>query len=221
MYEEVMTMPQTKVDEVLSPLMQEILPHYQNGTLQKNDEHFWAARAVLSFCKDGRYDRGIFSIYLFNLLHLKEGEGIYQPAGLPHAYLEGQNVEVMAASDNVLRAGLTDKHIDVPELMKHVKFEATHPNIIKANNAIEQSFDAPVEEFLLKRFSIKEPVSFSTESATIIFVYEGEGNIDCEGQAITSNRGEAVLVLAGKDVSVVPSSASFTFFSVTTPIDKN
>jgi mannose-6-phosphate isomerase len=221
LYEEVMTMQQDKVDEVLAPLMKEILPRYQNETLQKSDEHFWAARAVLTFCKEGFYDRGIFSIYLFNLLHLKQGEGIYQPAGLPHAYLEGQNVEVMAASDNVLRAGLTDKHIDVAELMKHVKFEATRPNIIKARSAAEQSFEAPVEEFLLKRFLIKETVSFSAESATIIFIYEGEGSINYGEQAIALNRGEAALVPAGKDVSVISSSASLIFFSVTTPMDKN
>ncbi|HVF82450.1 MAG TPA: mannose-6-phosphate isomerase, class I, partial [Flavisolibacter sp.] len=221
LYEEVMTMPQTKVDEVLSPLINEIMPLYENGSLQKNDEHFWAARATVSFCKDGHYDRGIFSIYLFNLLHLKEGEGIYQPAGLPHAYLEGQNVEVMAASDNVLRAGLTDKHIDVAELMKHVKFEATHPHIIWANQATEQSFDTPAKEFLLKRFSTKQAVSLIMENATIIFVYEGKGTINCDGQVVALNRGEAALVLAGQEVSVLPSSASLTFFTVTTPTDKN
>jgi mannose-6-phosphate isomerase len=98
---------------------------YENGELPKDSEDFWAARAAQTFCKNETYDRGIFSIYFFNLVHLKTGEGIYQAAGLPHAYLEGQNVEIMAASDNVLRAGLTDKHIDISELMKHVRFEPT------------------------------------------------------------------------------------------------
>jgi mannose-6-phosphate isomerase len=46
-------------------------------------------------------------------VHLEKGEGIFQTAGVPHAYLQGQNVEVMASSDNVLRGGLTNKHIDV------------------------------------------------------------------------------------------------------------
>ena len=80
--------------------------------------------------KDGNIDRGIFSIYLFNLVHLKKGEGIFQDAGVPHAYLEGQNVEIMANSDNVLRGGLTTKHIDVKELLKHVKCEATYPGYL-------------------------------------------------------------------------------------------
>ena len=52
---------------------------------------------------------------------------------MPHAYLEGHNVELMANSDNVLRGGLTPKHVDVPELIKHIKFEATIPNVMKGS----------------------------------------------------------------------------------------
>jgi mannose-6-phosphate isomerase len=221
MYEEVMTMPQEKVDAILSPLLQEIIPKYEKEILQKSDEHFWAARAALTFCKNRIYDRGIFSIYLFNLLHLKQGEGIYQPAGLPHAYLEGQNVEVMANSDNVLRAGLTDKHVDVAELMKHVQFEATHPKIIMTANDVEQLFEAPVEEFLLKRYQAESTVSWSTETATILFIYDGKATIISDEKNIAVKRGEAVLVLAGKEVSIQPLSGSLSLFSVTTPVDKN
>jgi mannose-6-phosphate isomerase len=221
LYEEVMTMPQEKADELLSGLLQPIISQYKSGSIQKSSEHFWAARAALTFCKGSSYDRGIFSIYLFNLLHLKKGEGIYQPAGLPHAYLEGQNVEVMAASDNVLRAGLTDKHIDVSELLRHVKFEATHPEIIRATNEAEQSFNAPAEEFFLKKFTATGSALLKAETATIIFFYEGEGNLNYEENTITVKRGEAVLVLAGKEVSILPTTASLTFFSVTAPGDKN
>ena len=170
LYEEVMTMKQEKVNEVLSPLLQRIVPAYENNELKKSSEDFWAARAAVTFCKGNHYDRGIFSIYFFNVLHLKEGEAIYQAAGLPHAYLEGQNVEVMANSDNVLRAGLTEKHVDVPELMKHVKFEATYPNIILASSEVEQNFDAPVEEFQLKRYLVKEPIALAPQTATIVFI---------------------------------------------------
>ncbi len=221
LYEEVMTMPQEKVDAVLSPLLEEIIPIYHNGHLKKDDEHFWAARAAVTFCKNENKDRGIFSIYLFNLLHLKAGEGIYQAAGLPHAYLEGQNVEVMANSDNVLRAGLTDKHIDVPELMKHVKFRATHPAIIAASDEREQHFDAPVQEFSLTRFTIDSPVYLTVESALILFVYEGEANLLFGGKSIALNRGEAALIIAGRGGSVQPVSSSITFFSVCAPTDKN
>lgn len=220
LYETVMTMPQEKVDAVLAPLMQKIVPQYEAGALPKSSEHFWAARAVLTFCKNNQYDRGIFSIYFFNLLHLKEGEGIYQAAGLPHAYLEGQNVEVMANSDNVLRAGLTDKHIDVPELMKHVKFVPTIPNIIAAREDKEQVYSTPAAEFELTRFRSSDAAFFSTESATIFFVYEGTVELRVDEKTLGLGRGEAALVLAGKAFELKPDNCAATVFAVTTPVSK-
>lgn len=221
LYEEVMTMPQEKVDDVLRPLMQEIIPAYKNGELKKDSEDFWAARAVLTFCKAKHYDRGIFSIYFFNLLHIKPGEAIYQAAGLPHAYLEGQNVEVMANSDNVLRAGLTDKHVDVPELMKHVKFEATQPKIIPAGTGEEQSFDAPVEEFLLKRTHAKNEVSLTPQSGTVVFVYEGKGKAMAGGETVPVQRGEALFIPAEKEILIEPLNGTLTFYSVAASTHKN
>lgn len=218
LYETVMTLPQEDVDDALRPLMQRIIPAYKNNELQKDDEHFWAARAVLTFCKNKHYDRGIFSVYLFNLLHLKTGEGIYQPAGLPHAYLEGQNVEIMAASDNVLRAGLTDKHVDVPELMKHVRFEATEPKIIPASNNGNQVYDAPVEEFLLTKHTVEEGLSLSPQSATIAFVYDGEGEAVSNGEAVRFKRGEALLLLPGKPVALNASNGRAVLYAATVPV---
>ena len=220
LYEEVMTMPQEKIDEVLTPLMQRIIPVYQKNELSKSSEDFWAARAALTFCKDDHYDRGIFSVYLFNLLHLKEGEAIFQAAGLPHAYLEGQNVEVMANSDNVLRAGLTEKHIDVPELMKHVKFEPTDPRIIQANGKTEQQFDAPVEEFLLSKYEAAKSFEIEPSSATIVFFYNGNGTVSDNETMIDVKMGEAVLVLPGQPVFIFP-RGKLTVFTVSTPMDKN
>ncbi|MEJ0080063.1 MAG: hypothetical protein WDM78_03660 [Puia sp.] len=69
------------------------------GKLNKSKEDFWAARAAITYSHEGHIDRGIFSIYLFNLVHLEPGQAVYQDAGLPHAYLEGQNVEIMSNSD--------------------------------------------------------------------------------------------------------------------------
>ncbi len=220
LYEKVMTMPQEEVDRVLSPLMEKIVPQYREGSLEKSSAHFWAARAVDTFCKSGHYDRGIFSIYFFNLLHLKPGEGIYQPAGLPHAYLEGQNVEVMANSDNVLRAGLTDKHIDVPELMKHVKFEPTIPNIIQAENKTVQVYATPAAEFELRRFSLSGAVTMQTESATIFFVYDGGAVVKTSDALLPVKRGEAALVVANQAIAVEPEGKAATVFAVTTPVGK-
>ena len=81
-------MDQPLVNSILEPLLKRIIPIYDRSELKKDEEDFWAARAAKTFCKDGQYDRGIFSIYLFNLVHLKKGQGVFQPEGMPHAYLE-------------------------------------------------------------------------------------------------------------------------------------
>ena len=139
LYKHVMEMPQNQVDRHLKTLVDRVIPHYQNGKLNKDKEDFWVARAAMTYSRAGHIDRGIFSIYFFNLLHLHPGQAVFQDAGVPHAYLEGQNVEIMSNSDNVLRGGLTPKHVNVPELMKHVKFEATVPQIITGKPAGECS----------------------------------------------------------------------------------
>jgi mannose-6-phosphate isomerase len=221
LYQEVMTMPQEMVDDVLSPLLKRILPLYKEGKLDKSSEHFWAARAVETFCKNDRFDRGIFSIYLFNLLHLKQGEGIYQPSGLPHAYLEGQNVEVMANSDNVLRAGLTDKHIDVAELMKHVKFEATIPAVIRAESGSLQVYETPAAEFELTRYTVTADNSLTLPGATIFFVYDGEIALASGEDTISLGRGESAVVFANKTVQLKALKAPATLYAVTAPEAKN
>jgi mannose-6-phosphate isomerase len=196
LYEKVMGMEQDKVNEVLRPLVTRLLPLYKSNRLKKEQEDFWAARAAVSFCKDDQIDRGIFSVYFFNLLHLKKGEGIFQPAGMPHAYLEGQNVEVMANSDNVLRAGLTDKHIDVPELMKHVVFEPTSPNILKSDKEKEFAFKSPAEEFELKKYELgkEDNIHLSARTAEIWLVIEGIAEVNQSDEHLILRQGEAVYI---------------------------
>lgn len=67
-------------------------------------------------------DPGVLIALLMNHIHLEPGESLFVPPGMIHAYLNGLGVEVMAASDNVLRGGLTPKHIDLPELQKILDF---------------------------------------------------------------------------------------------------
>jgi mannose-6-phosphate isomerase len=200
LYEKVMLMDQEEVNQILALEVSRVLPLYKNGELLKSQEEFWVARAAETFCKDGQYDRGIFSIYLFNLVHLKTGEGIYQPAQMPHAYLEGQNVEIMANSDNVLRAGLTDKHIDVPELMKHVRFEETIPTILGAHAHEEEEiqFTTPAPEFELYQYLLQNnEQALQAYSAEILLVMDGKANIKGEGVQLSLSKGEAAFICAG------------------------
>ena len=213
LYKTVMEMPQQAVNQLLQPLLDRILPLYTSGELNKKDEDFWAARAALIFGEHGTkehksidIDRGIFSIYFFNLLQLRKGEGLFQDAGVPHAYLEGQNVEIMANSDNVLRGGLTNKHIDVKELMKHIKFEETVPRVIVPEqiNKYEQLYRTGAPDFKLSRFILKngDVCTFESTSGETLLVLDGSVSITSEKDQLSLRRGEAAFIISHRDVSV-------------------
>jgi mannose-6-phosphate isomerase len=218
LYQKVMLMEQEEVNKVLSPLLDRIVPLYQNGKFQKDQEDFWAARAAVTFCKTGDYDRGIFSIYFFNLLYLKKGEGIYQPAGMPHAYLEGQNVEIMANSDNVLRAGLTDKYIDVAELLKHVHFEPTIPNVLHSSASGYSVFSTPAEEFELHGYQLnnEDEEAINTQAPEIWLLIDGAIKAQQDGQTLYFKKGEAVFLPAQTSV-ILEANAKTTLFRASVP----
>lgn len=161
-YQWLMELPQSEVDALLRAATERWVIAYAQGALTKSDPAFWAARAVQSFCQNGTLDRGVFPIFLFNLVKLEKGQGIFQGAGVPHAYLEGQNVEIMANSDNVLRGGLTPKHIDVSELMRHINTEAIVPQILEpsADETGLRDYPAPVSDFHIRSIALEAGKEF-------------------------------------------------------------
>jgi mannose-6-phosphate isomerase len=196
MYRKVMEMPQQEVNSILQPLLDRILPAYKEEGLRKHQEDFWAARAALTYDEQGKIDRGIFSIYFFNLLNLHPGEAIFQDAGLPHAYLEGQNVEIMANSDNVLRGGLTPKHVDVVELMKHIRFEPTYPRIIPEEYGPGHIavYHTPAPDFELSKIGLvrDESLTIRAHSPEIFIVLEGSVGVIEQGHPpFGRKKGEA------------------------------
>ena len=178
LYRKVMEMPDDEVYQHLLPLLQRITPLYEAGQLDKSDPSFWAARAAITFNSPGSIDKGIFSVYLLNLVFLQPGEAIFQDAGILHAYLEGQNVEIMANSDNVLRGGLTPKHIDVPELMKHVRFQPVEPEISSGTplNNFETVFHTPAADFELSAITLPSGATYpiTSQTAEILLVLQGK-----------------------------------------------
>jgi mannose-6-phosphate isomerase len=208
LYKHVMEMPQNQVDRHLKTLVERVIPHYQNGKLNKDKEDFWVARAAMTYSQSGHIDRGIFSIYFFNLLHLQPGQAVFQNDGLPHAYLEGQNVEIMSNSDNVLRGGLTPKHVNVQELLKHVNYEATVPNIIsgKPVGSDRQIFSTPAPDFELSRLQIAKGQSLQTisHSAEIFLVFTGSAEIIEDGRkGFKRNKGEAWVSFDGATFAIM------------------
>ncbi|MEM7573522.1 MAG: mannose-6-phosphate isomerase, class I [Bacteroidota bacterium] len=174
LYQTVMEASQEQVNTWLKPLAERLLPQTE---LSKTQAGFWARRAFQQYSRAGDHDRGVFSIYWFNLVKLSPGQGIFQAAGIPHAYLEGCCIELMANSDNVLRGGLTVKHIDVPELMEQLDFSPVEPQLLELTNGESswQSYDTPAPDFNLA-FAALNPGKQTKLPAgpAILLLLEGE-----------------------------------------------
>lgn len=156
-------------------------------------------------------------MFLLNLVRLAPGEGTFQPAGTLHAYLEGANVELMASSDNVLRGGLTPKHVDVAELLRVVRFESGAPPILtgKPVSAVEAVFETPAEEFELSRIVLAGGQSCELPEATgaeCLLVLEGAAEVG--GGAVTLHlaRGQSALVPAGAALTITGTGPSTVVF---------
>lgn len=146
-------------------------------------------------------DPGIVASLLLNPVTLQQGEALFVPAGTVHAYLSGTGVEIMANSDNVLRAGLTSKHIDVPELLATVDYTAAPPIRIAPERVsdVTRTYYAPVDDFEL---SVTELRDWTTErnlpgrGPRILLAISGAIEVSTNEQRITLNLGEAVFVRA-------------------------
>jgi mannose-6-phosphate isomerase len=140
-------------------------------------------------------DIGIVSALLLELVHLAPGEAIYLDAGNLHAYLEGTGVEIMASSDNVLRGGLTKKHVDVPELLRVLDFGAGPAKVLRARriDEHESAWDTPAREFRLSKIALGDaPVTRAVVGPEILLAVDGAPS--SEGLAMP--KGSAVFVPA-------------------------
>lgn len=182
LYRHLMEMSQDEVDRTLAPMAARLEADLSAEVLERSQPEYWAAQAFRDYTRDGHYDRGVFSIFLFNLVHLNIGEGIFQDANIPHAYLEGVNVELMANSDNVFRGGLTAKHVDVPELMQHLSFEPVIPQPLQGEEGAEHEkiFKTPAPDFELSRIQLAPGASFQKEQQGPAIFIVLSGKIDSE-----------------------------------------
>lgn len=219
LFECVLSLPQEKVNEMIAEQAKQIVPLYLSNQLEKDSPDFWAARAILNLCCDGQYDKGIFSIYLMNILNLKKGEGIFQGAGILHAYLEGQNIELMANSDNVLRAGLTNKHIDIPELLNQTSFVVTNPVIIKEvlnNNSCD--YPCNTNDFQIQKIIIQagEEKSMKYKGPAIALVLDGE--VDWAGNNKFQSSGLESVFIDPMEEVLIKAKTPIEVFIATVPL---
>ncbi|MBP3077647.1 mannose-6-phosphate isomerase [Streptomyces sp. 604F] len=148
-------------------------------------------------------DPGVLAAMLLNQVGLQPGEALYLGAGVPHAYLSGLGVEIMAASDNVLRCGLTPKHIDVPELLRIVRFEPATPAVLRpeASPEGEEVYDTPVHDFRLSRYVLAPgaPVrDLTLPTPQILLSTEGSPTVG----NLPLGPGQSVFVPAGEPVEL-------------------
>lgn len=108
--------------------------------------------------RDEDPDPGLFFFLLLSLFRLKPGQGLFLSAGVPHAYLAGAGVEVMANSDNVLRCGLTTKHTDRQELLRILSFESSPTRLldpgVDAGSGLRR-YPTPASEFQLDALDLE------------------------------------------------------------------
>jgi len=167
----------------------------------------------------------IAPIYL-NVFRLEPGEAVFLDAGVLHAYIHGFGVELMANSDNVLRGGLTPKHIDVPELMKVLDFKPYKPRVIMPDASFF-NYPAPCGEFSLTRICgggvandggenicLLAPGSLIGQNGpAICIVTEGELIISRNGRKTAVKQGESLFILpVKKGESLISLRGNFTLF---------
>lgn len=162
-------------------------------------EPWQTIRLIAEFYPD---DSGLFSPLLLNVVKLNPGEAMFLFAETPHAYLQGVALEVMANSDNVLRAGLTPKYIDIPELVANVRFDAKPANQLLTTpekNGAELDFPIPVDDFAFSLHDLSaQETPVAQQSAAILFCVEGEAVLSKGEQRLVLKPGESAFISAAE-----------------------
>lgn len=159
-------------------------------------------QTIKSIAIDYPDDSGLFSPLLLNVITLQPGEAMFLFAETPHAYLKGVALEVMANSDNVLRAGLTPKFIDIPELLANLKFQAKPAATLLTQPQRDGeilNFPIPVEDFAFAIHGLSAaPQALAQNSAALLFCIEGQAVIEKSGQQLVLKPGESCFVAANE-----------------------
>lgn len=168
-------------------------------------------------------DSGVFSLFFLKLQHLKKGQAIFIAPGVPHAYLGGTIIECMATSDNVVRAGLTEKYKDVRTLLDIVDYDA-YLEIEDRNGQPEQIYQTPWEEFRVSRMEMGkngQKILVAEDSPRILLDIKGDLVLEWEDRSeILScdvKRGQAVIAPASLGKLAVYSKNEVEFYEVDVP----
>ena len=205
-YADIMLAKQDQLAQWLLPIIDGQQKAYEQNQLAMQDPDYWVLYTLhaMQISRD-KLDAGLMSFYLFNIVNLQVGEGIFQAAGVPHAYLRGQNIELMACSDNVIRGGLTPKHVDIEQLLKIIDCSEIVPQIIApAPKNQVYTYPTPIADFALSNmpYAKNTEISDRTLNGTILLVMAGEITLEAAQQKMTLKQGQAAFIEADTDYRV-------------------
>ncbi|XP_014359243.2 mannose-6-phosphate isomerase [Papilio machaon] len=157
-------------------------------------------------------DVGCYAPYFMNLMHLRPSQAIFLKPNLPHAYLSGDCVECMACSDNVVRAGLTPKHIDLPTLINMLDYTSYTPEQMLFNPMMEDEnsciWRPPVPDFAVVKIKVLNGDSYNTiirPSPSIIIFISGEGEA-CDTEPVRVRSGTVLFLKASRQLTITPAT---------------
>jgi mannose-6-phosphate isomerase len=163
----------------------------------------WIARLAANYPSDP----GVIGVLLLNYLRLRPLEGLYVRPGQIHGYLHGTGIEVLGGSDNVIRAGLTPKHVAAVELRAILRVDAAAPALVAPVASTEggQTWPTPQPEFQLRRQQITGMTRFAPGGPAVLLCLEGELEMGDRDGSVTLGPGESAFAFAGADLAVAGS----------------
>jgi len=169
-------------------------------------------------------DIGALAPLFLNLVCLEPGQALFLPAGQLHSYLEGAGIELMADSDNVLRGGLTSKHVDIPELMKVLDFRERPVSILAPvkKSEYEVAYESRADEFILSVICTpRDGVYRSREkrSVEILLCTEGEGILTDRGNGESFDVQKGISLLVPATVSQYIIKGKLTIYKAAVPVN--
>ncbi|MBW4716243.1 mannose-6-phosphate isomerase, class I [Saccharothrix obliqua] len=209
------TLPQPTLDALLPQVLDACVLH-----VKEHGEFDLECRTVLELGEAYPGDAGVLAALLLNRLVLQPGEAIHLPAGNLHAYLHGTGVEILANSDNVLRCGLTPKHVDVPELMRVLDFTCGDMPVQTGEPTADGlwTYRTPSPEFELSRLELAPGVEVRVDhdGPQILLVTEGRARLaNPAGEVLEVDRGQSVWLPAADPAVVVSATTPTRVFRAT------
>lgn len=202
-FQDLMAMPVTRQKEVIAGAVE-----IASGIAGMEPAWEW----IIKLHQEYPEDIGVISPLFLNLVELQPGQAMYLPAGELHSYLKGTGTELMANSDNVIRGGLTSKHVDVQELVSILTFKHGKPDIIEAMpiNHFEYGYMTPASEFVLSVIRLNNEMFESSKkrSVEILLCTGGEAEITENDKELSFKKGDSVIVPASAETYNIKGNAT-------------